>query len=394
MSYPHFRHVATLWITRSRIFSLAALAFFAALGVAARTRAANNKITEVPPSISVAPINASLTNPALTVITGPNALTAQPSALNTNLGVKTTEKTAAAATLQVTALPASVLPSAQETTAVKTQGQDKAKSGETQATVTLDELEEGRLKFDNAAKRGGLEGDQFETALAIMTKSADNTSRTTAVGRKYFTADKTNAQVQDRAKENFKKAAAFVLNNFGALDLNLETTIALNKILTEGLVPEKVRGNPNFHRDSDKFYRLLPGDLERLKDDPVGLAEFLHNRISRLDSFPDGNGRTARLMADIALLKAGLAPAFYTSMEDYFARGNHRTKKQNEELRAYFEEVVARGQKVMANPKLLNELDGAKGLDDAFVRKVTSDPGHSGLPTQSRRDTHDLKKKP
>jgi len=70
------------------------------------------------------------------------------------------------------------------------------------------------------------------------------------------------------------------------------------------------------------------------------LAHLVHRAIAGLDSFPDGNGRLARLMADLALLKGGKAPALYDSRPSYFATFGLSAAAQ----RRYFLERVRGGQ--------------------------------------------------
>jgi hypothetical protein len=214
-----------------------------------------------------------------------------------------------------------------------------------------------------------------------------NTSRTAALGRVYFAdASHTNASVQELAESNFRTAAEYVLDHYAELPLNRQTAIALNRMLTAGLVPEDIRGNPDYHRDSRSYYESLENDAAALgRADPLALAEEVHFNVSRLDSFPDGNGRTARLMTDLALLQHGLPPAFYTDMRDYFSRGNHRAKVSRAARSVYFREAVDRGRRALVDPEYLAaEARRARTLDADFVAAHTSDEGHSGKPAVPR----------
>src|SRR5690606_6884526 len=103
-------------------------------------------------------------------------------------------------------------------------------------------------------------------------------------------------------------------------------------------------------RAPDQFYRWLDKHGASFgARDPVGLAELLHYNLSGLDSFPDGNGRTARLMADLALLKHDRAPARYSQMETYFEQGSPHGPASREAARAYFATACAWGQALVVS---------------------------------------------
>ncbi len=166
------------------------------------------------------------------------------------------------------------------------------------------------------------------------------------------------------AAKNFEVASLYILHNYNLLPLNLKTAIELNVLITQNLVPAKNIGLYNyrlfpehineavpFNSDPKAFYNWLLS-LEALRlfeTNPIELAEIAHNTISALDSFPDGNGRLARLFADLILLKAGLAPAYYDNISEYFIRGNPRSFVSREERKAYFHEVVFKGQVFKSN---------------------------------------------
>ena len=96
---------------------------------------------------------------------------------------------------------------------------------------------------------------------------------------------------------------------------------------------------------------------KRMADtDPVAFAEnFLHTS-NLIDNGPgserylDGNGRTWRLMTDLALLKLGRAPIMYPSLAEY-ARANSRRggavaeeKLSREQSLLEFRKWAAKGQ--------------------------------------------------
>lgn len=204
-----------------------------------------------------------------------------------------------------------------------------------------------------------------EIALKIMMEGSLNVSRTKVLGRRFIAPTQIkNEQIAIIAETNFKKAARFVLKNFDSLDINLKTAVILNKILTKGLVPESVRGQYDFRiggtyvKEIDQSIGYHPRDFyitwlnspeakSLYTSSPIEFAEILHNTIMSLDSFPDGNGRLSRLFADLALIKNNISPAYYTSMQDYFDRGNARSEVPRHKRKIYFNEIVIRGMSLL-----------------------------------------------
>lgn len=196
----------------------------------------------------------------------------------------------------------------------------------------------------------------------MMLEGSLNVSRTKVVGRRFMAPQTVaNGDISAIAEANFREAARYVLQNLSSLPIDLATATTLNKILTENLVPEDVRGSYayrsqgayRFEADAvvegnvHKYYEWLSSQEARhlFATDPVALAERVHNNTVSFDSFPDGNGRLSRLFADLILMKAGFAPAYYTSMKDYFDRGNPRSEVGRKQRQEYFSEIVERGQK-------------------------------------------------
>lgn len=238
-----------------------------------------------------------------------------------------------------------------------------------------------------------------EVALYIMTAGSLNLSRTAIVGRKFFAHDLDHDQVKDKATINFLRTAEWMIDNVADLPLSLDTAEQINRMLTEGLVPERLRGNlffhgnPKFHDEVKLFYRWLESDKGKAfaREHPVEMAERLHFLLSFFDGAPDSNGRTARMMADLALMKAGMAPAFYLDIDDYFTRGSVRSGVSLEQRRRYFREMVDRGQEVMATMQPMRErLDrghsreetAAATLAPGILEHITGTPGHDGAPIE------------
>ena len=201
----------------------------------------------------------------------------------------------------------------------------------------------------------------IEAAKQIMIEGSLNVSRTKASGRRFLVPESVaDSHIAKIAEENFVRAVDYVFANYRTLEIDQKSAIELNRILTERLVPENIRGQYNYRNrgnfvgqmdvfipvSSDGFYLWLnmPQAKQMQMRDPVAFAEIIHNSLVSLDSFPDGNGRLSRIFSDLVLIKNGLAPAFYTDMQDYFYRGNARSTVPRETRQAYFREIVQRGQ--------------------------------------------------
>ncbi|MEZ4256489.1 MAG: Fic family protein [Polyangiales bacterium] len=209
-----------------------------------------------------------------------------------------------------------------------------------------------RLARESAAFESAVGGTSKRVrALEIMQRSSLEVSRTVSFGRNLpeFQGGWTAAAVSDLATDNFTRTAAWVVERAHELPLNLDTATQINERLTRGLIPDGVAGTVTYNRNPSALYDWLASaeakDLERT--DPVALASRVHDLIGAYDAFPDGNGRTSRLMADLVLLKNDRAPAFYTGIDDYFRRGNARASVSKGERLAYFREAVERGEAAM-----------------------------------------------
>lgn len=190
--------------------------------------------------------------------------------------------------------------------------------------------------------------EQQSTYLAMMTEGSLNVSRTHVLGQRFLAPRRVSStRISSIAQRNFRRAARYVLRNAHSLTLNFETAVEINRMLTQELVPEDVRGNATYYnRDPGPLFEWF-GSREALAlaaRDPVAFAEIVHHDVSLTDAFPDGNGRTGRLLADLVLVQHGLAPALYTDMQDYFQRGAPNAPATRETQVPYFREIVARGQ--------------------------------------------------
>lgn len=323
-------------------------------------------VVAAPVSATAAAASAVATVPQATAL-------AVPAPLASPLAAPTAAPAAPVAEAQAPIAAAVAAPVAQAVTA---EAASEAAAETAGRSALESQLDEGRARFDNAAP------SWRAAALSVILLGSMAVSRTAVVGRRTFASQ--DVPVAEVAQRNFERTAKLVVERHADLPLTKATAVKLNRDLTEGLVPEGVRGDPDFHRDTARFYEWLESEeaAELGRKDPLELAQQIHYKMSRNDSFPDGNGRTARLMADLALLRHGLPPAFYTDMSDYFARGNHRSKVSPEARRAYFKEIVERGGRAMKDPAQLK----AAQLDPDFLRAVSGDALQSGVPLYSRRD--------
>lgn len=196
--------------------------------------------------------------------------------------------------------------------------------------------------------------------LKLMLLGLNNTSRSVRFSPLNFLGFGPNSMVTT----NFKNAAIYVLSHSRDLSLDLKTSVKLNEMLTQDLVDPKFMGDINFrphsktrlkatpfHLYPQAFYHWLetPEAQRLLKSDPIRLAELAHHTISALDSFPDGNGRLARMFSDLILLKAGLNPAYYPSQSEYFTWNAASGASRDQQLEAYIKSVQL-GQNYMEAP--------------------------------------------
>lgn len=208
-----------------------------------------------------------------------------------------------------------------------------------------------------------------EAALRIMLEGSANVSRTKVHGQILFPPeDIPLEQVSTVTAWNFEVAARYVLDHFEDLPVTLATAETLIELLTRKIEPDthyagtqsmartkfdyRVHGKfvnqcPECADGTPRsFYAWLesPQAKQLQKENPVVFAETVHNDVVALDSFADSNGRLSRMLADLALLRGGFAPASYTDMEDYFARGSARSPVTREQRQAYFREIVRSGE--------------------------------------------------
>jgi hypothetical protein len=197
-------------------------------------------------------------------------------------------------------------------------------------------------------------GTRREAYLQIMLTGSMNMSRTKVQNSPgLHTLPAARGHVSQITERNFREAAAWVLDHPQA-PINLDTAVTLNRILTRDLVEESFRGKYNHFlglarrvdTTPEAFYSWLetPQARQEFKDDPVAFADKVHQTITTFDAFPEGNGRTGRMLSDLVLIRAGRAPARYRNMAEYFSRGTTSFGRPGAEpTLPYFREIAAGG---------------------------------------------------
>jgi hypothetical protein len=167
----------------------------------------------------------------------------------------------------------------------------------------------------------------------IILEGSMNVSNTVAKGVTRSTMSP--GDVRRLSQRNFRRTVRWMLSHAHQLDLSRRTALRINRMLREGIVEDRFfheSGFGMFHWRLPAWQKILsPQNLERGVRAPVWLAEKLHSEAqSYSEDFYEGNGRTSRLMADLALIQSGRAPALYPSQAIYFRR---RSPDQRDQLR-------------------------------------------------------------
>jgi hypothetical protein len=132
---------------------------------------------------------------------------------------------------------------------------------------------------------------------------------------------------------NHKEAIRYLVDNAHRLDVNEQTVCTLHYLLSDGLVEARYAGKVRDHgvRIGGSTYipfedkNLLASQLRHivgkaaLIENPYEQSLFLLIHISYLQGFSDVNKRTARLCANIPLVKSNLVPLSFNDVgrEDY-----------------------------------------------------------------------------
>lgn len=134
---------------------------------------------------------------------------------------------------------------------------------------------------------------------------------------------------------NHKEAIRYLVDKAPRLEVTEETIYTLHYLLSEGLVEAPYAGKVRDHgvRIGGSTYlpfeekKLLQKQLKKIVDkavlieNPFELSLFLLIHISYLQAFADVNKRTARLCANIPLIKSNLVPLSFNDVdrEDYIS---------------------------------------------------------------------------
>jgi len=134
---------------------------------------------------------------------------------------------------------------------------------------------------------------------------------------------------------NHKEAIRYLVESATKIGISPETICTLHYLLSEGLVDSRFSGKIREHgvrigsssyipfENPQKLRLLLENILQKafLIEDPYEQSLFLLAHISYLQAFTDVNKRTARLSANIPLIKSNLVPLSFNdvSREDYIS---------------------------------------------------------------------------
>lgn len=132
---------------------------------------------------------------------------------------------------------------------------------------------------------------------------------------------------------NHKEAIRFLVDNAASIDVSLQTILSIHYLLADGLVEPQYAGKVRDHgvriggssyipfeekRTLEKQLKQIIRKAEAIKD-PFEQSFFLLIHLSYLQPFSDVNKRTARLCANIPLIKLNYVPQSFNdvSREDY-----------------------------------------------------------------------------
>ena len=155
------------------------------------------------------------------------------------------------------------------------------------------------------------------------------------------------------SRARYETTARFVINHAKSLPLNGETAITINTMLTgESDWSAGPKWDAQF-RAFDEWIRQA--DQSKVIDQvgPLHFAKLVHDKVVDYHPFcggcrngreTGGNGRTARMMADLILLRHDLPPLSHSSMYEYFIEGSPWGGTGRWNNLPYFESALARSQ--------------------------------------------------
>ncbi|MCC6690165.1 MAG: Fic family protein [Bacteroidia bacterium] len=201
--------------------------------------------------------------------------------------------------------------------------------------------------------------------------------------------------VFDVVKQNRQITKGFILELHQLITQHQETTDAIDSLgnvvkvnLLKGQFkkfdnnPQRADGTiflycPPLHTDSeiDKLISLLL-DLEAQQVKPIIISAWFHHAFTQIHPFQDGNGRLARLLASLILIRHGLFPFTVKGSEKkkYIDSLELADKNKPQSLVDFFCEVEKRNIEEVLNLKLDTSIS-KKSLEevaDVFSQKVES----------------------
>ncbi|WP_198013922.1 Fic family protein [Desulforegula conservatrix] len=123
------------------------------------------------------------------------------------------------------------------------------------------------------------------------------------------------------AKKNESVSEALIKRSHHILSKNIDNTNAGKYRNININFTESDHEPPHFNTMTDEMARLIVCHNENLaKMHPVEVASRIHADLIKIHPFIDGNGRTARLLMNLELIKSGFPPAVIpaTLKKEYF----------------------------------------------------------------------------
>lgn len=143
---------------------------------------------------------------------------------------------------------------------------------------------------------------------------------------------------------NHSKAFSFAKEKIAeGIPLDESLVKDIHAILTENIMvggvyrnhDVRITGASHTPPPPNEMYFQIKAFYEKMREEnglnPIELAAWVHAEFVRIHPFPDGNGRTARLIMNYQLMSGGFLPVdidtrhrirYYESLDEYAANGN------------------------------------------------------------------------
>lgn len=184
----------------------------------------------------------------------------------------------------------------------------------------------------------------------------------------------------------YKKLLAASKKILPGLGLSLEY-----QIQAWGLISDPKTHDPDLKKFLDKYYSIInngnnvstymldiakkiQGMLQQPNVDPYVVAAMIHQSIVRLHAFEDGNGRTARVVANAVLINFGRRPIIFSSNAEYSDQVT--THKQNPQAFAkYLKEMDSDYPKTLTYYRAMQDCVNTKDATECMqqIRQTKDD---------------------